>query len=94
MAAKRCSLSLCHSVLAGFHASFIGPSGRSAIVDGMVLKNASMPGGFDQPGSWWPAWTDWLVRHSGTRAAPPPLAAAAAGYVPLGEAPGTDVLQS
>jgi polyhydroxyalkanoate synthase len=27
----------------------------------------------DQKDSWWPAWQEWLVRHSGPRVAPPPL---------------------
>ncbi|WP_428425585.1 PHA/PHB synthase family protein [Methylibium sp.] len=43
-------------------------------------------------GSWWPAWQHWLVRHSaGKRVAPP--RAAAPGRAPLGDAPGTYVLQ-
>jgi polyhydroxyalkanoate synthase len=38
-------------------------------------------------GSWWPEWQQWLARHSGAPAAPPPMGAA------LGEAPGDYVLQ-
>jgi polyhydroxyalkanoate synthase len=44
-------------------------------------------------GSWWPAWSDWLVRHSGTRGTTPVLGAPAAGYAPLCDAPGTYVLE-
>ena len=44
-------------------------------------------------GSWWPEWTAWLTTHSGAAGAPPPMGAAAAGYGPLCEAPGTYVLQ-
>ncbi len=45
-------------------------------------------------GSWWPEWIAWLAGHSGVPANPPPIGAAAAGYVPLCEAPGAYVLQS
>ena len=44
-------------------------------------------------GSWWPAWHDWLVGHSGAETAPPPMGAPDAGYRPLCDAPGTYVLQ-
>ena len=45
-------------------------------------------------GSWWPTWQQWLAQHS-TRSlvAPPPMGSAAAGYPPLGDAPGDYVLQ-
>ncbi|HLQ13197.1 MAG TPA: alpha/beta fold hydrolase [Steroidobacteraceae bacterium] len=40
-------------------------------------------------GSWWPAWQQWLARHSSPdRIAPSPLGNAAAGYPPLSDAPG------
>ncbi len=51
---------------------------------------ASVP---KQPGSWWPAWTDWLARHSSGDVAPPPMGRADAGYAPLCAAPGHYVLQ-
>jgi polyhydroxyalkanoate synthase len=44
-------------------------------------------------GSWWPEWTVWLSQHSGQLVAPPPIDAAAMGYAPHGDAPGTYVLQ-
>ncbi|QRZ15879.1 polyhydroxyalkanoic acid synthase [Paracoccus methylovorus] len=45
-------------------------------------------------GSWWTAWTDWLAHHSTKkRQAPPDMGAAAAGYPPLGDAPGSYVRQ-
>jgi poly[(R)-3-hydroxyalkanoate] polymerase subunit PhaC len=45
-----------------------------------------------QPGSWWPAWTDWLRARSGEPVAPPPLGNPGAGYRPLEAAPGSYVL--
>ena len=44
-------------------------------------------------GSWWPEWVAWLEARSGRPAAPPAMGAPEAGYAPLGEAPGTYVLQ-
>ena len=42
-------------------------------------------------GSWWTDWTAWLVERSGERAKPPPLGSTA--HPPLGDAPGTYVLE-
>jgi polyhydroxyalkanoate synthase len=42
-------------------------------------------------GSWWPCWRDWLVRQSSEKVAPPKMAG---GRTPLGDAPGTYVLES
>jgi polyhydroxyalkanoate synthase len=42
-------------------------------------------------GSWWPAWADWLARHSAPPKSPPPLGAA--HYPPLEPAPGAYVLE-
>ncbi|HYQ48270.1 MAG TPA: hypothetical protein VEP69_04320, partial [Thermodesulfovibrionales bacterium] len=44
-------------------------------------------------GSWWPAWQDWLGKHSSSRISPPSLGSSERGYPPLDEAPGTYVLQ-
>jgi polyhydroxyalkanoate synthase len=44
-------------------------------------------------GSWWPEWIDWLSARSDAPVAPPPMGAAAKGYEPLCDAPGTYVLQ-
>ncbi|MFO1419362.1 MAG: alpha/beta fold hydrolase [Candidatus Competibacteraceae bacterium] len=44
-------------------------------------------------GSWWPAWREWLVRHSSGGVAPPPMGAPDKGYEPLCDAPGTYVHQ-
>jgi polyhydroxyalkanoate synthase subunit PhaC len=47
-----------------------------------------------QPGSWWPVWQRWLVQHSSEgRVQPRPPGSAAAGYPPLGDAPGEYVLE-
>jgi polyhydroxyalkanoate synthase len=45
-----------------------------------------------QEGSWWPSWQEWLVTRSGPPGAPPAMGAAALGYPPMGDAPGTYVL--
>ncbi len=45
-------------------------------------------------GSWWGAWADWLAGHSAAeRVSPPAMGAAAKGYPPIEDAPGTYVLQ-
>jgi polyhydroxyalkanoate synthase len=47
-----------------------------------------------QPGSWWPTWAEWLAAHSSrNKVAPPKMGNARKGYKPLGNAPGTYVLQ-
>jgi polyhydroxyalkanoate synthase len=45
-------------------------------------------------GSWWPELAAWLNERSGTPVSPPAMGAADAGYAPLGDAPGTYVLQN
>lgn len=45
------------------------------------------------PGSWWPHWADWLRQHSTQQVSPPPIGHVKAGYKPLGDAPGTYVLE-
>jgi polyhydroxyalkanoate synthase len=42
-------------------------------------------------GSWWPAWTRWLVERSGAPAAPPAMGGGR--LAPLADAPGTYVLE-
>ena len=44
-------------------------------------------------GSWWPEWAAWLNACSGEPALPPGIGAVAAGLAPLGDAPGSYVLQ-
>ncbi len=44
-------------------------------------------------GSWWPAWSEWLVTHAGSQVSPPPMGAAERGYPPIAKAPGTYVMQ-
>jgi polyhydroxyalkanoate synthase len=48
----------------------------------------------EREGSWWPAWEEWLSRHSsGERAAPPPFGGSAAKGSSFIDAPGLYVLQ-
>jgi polyhydroxyalkanoate synthase len=45
-------------------------------------------------GSWWVDWHDWLAGHSSqVRVQPPAVGAAAKGYPPVADAPGTYVFQ-
>ena len=46
-----------------------------------------------EDGSWWPEWTAWLSRQSGSSVPPPPMGAKGEGYLPICDAPGTYVLQ-
>jgi polyhydroxyalkanoate synthase len=46
-----------------------------------------------QEGSWWPAWAAWLQEHSSGPVPAPVPGAPDRGYPPLGDAPGTYVLQ-
>jgi len=48
----------------------------------------------DKQGSWWLAWTDWLLGYSGGPVAPPPMGRPEAGFAPLADAPGEYVLQA
>ena len=47
-----------------------------------------------ESGSWWPVWENWLAHHSSEKkVAPPPAGSPAAGFPPIGDAPGQFVLQ-
>ncbi len=47
-----------------------------------------------QPGSWWPAWQQWLAEHSSGQTAPPQTGLPDSPYSPICAAPGDYVLQS
>jgi polyhydroxyalkanoate synthase len=44
-------------------------------------------------GSWWPAWHAWLRKRSDNHVKPPGIGNTRRGYRPLGDAPGTYVLE-
>ncbi|WP_415184830.1 PHA/PHB synthase family protein [Phaeovulum sp.] len=44
-------------------------------------------------GSWWPAWVDWLGKHSTDAVKPPAMGAPKAGLPPLCDAPGEYIYQ-
>lgn len=44
-------------------------------------------------GSWWPAWEEWLLAHSGAETTPPAMGAPEKGYAPLEDAPGSYVFK-
>jgi poly[(R)-3-hydroxyalkanoate] polymerase subunit PhaC len=44
-------------------------------------------------GSWWPEWAAWLAARSGPDVKPPAIGALARGLTPLGDAPGSYVVQ-
>jgi polyhydroxyalkanoate synthase len=45
-------------------------------------------------GSWWPEWVAWLDARSGPRGALPKMGAGAGPYAPVGDAPGSYVLET
>jgi polyhydroxyalkanoate synthase len=46
-----------------------------------------------QPGSWWPAWQQWLQAHSSGQTKLPPMGAPHKGYPSIEDAPGSYVKQ-
>ena len=66
---------------------------RKAADDRYLDPDAYLAEAPRKDGSWWPEWADWLEARSGKPAAPPAMGAEAAGYPPLGDAPGTYVLE-
>ena len=62
------------------------PAGGSYVAPDEWLETAP-----ETQGSWWPAWLEWLQARSGTPAKPPRMGAGA--YKPVGDAPGTYVLE-
>jgi len=59
-----------------------------------LTPEAWLEGTHAQSGSWWPTWQHWLAAHSTQSLVDPPsLGSAAAGYPPIGDAPGEYVLQ-
>lgn len=53
-----------------------------------VAHRAWLEKALHHEGSWWPAWTEWLRKHSGPPAEHPSMGAPQAGYPVLGDAPG------
>ncbi|HJV87940.1 MAG TPA: alpha/beta fold hydrolase [Noviherbaspirillum sp.] len=64
------------------------PSGSNYIdAENWYLSNEPVEG------SWWPAWAGWLEQHTSGMVAPPSIGAPRSGYAPLGDAPGTYVME-
>ena len=62
------------------------PAGGSYIAPDEWMQLAPL-----EEGSWWPAWQEWLAAHSSAKTRLPRLGAN--GHEPLGDAPGTYVLE-
>ncbi|MGH8253117.1 MAG: PHA/PHB synthase family protein [Steroidobacteraceae bacterium] len=83
---------------AGIISGPVNPKRRHRIQQWNDVAAPASPGQFMEraelrAGSWWPTWQQWLVAHSAPGlVAPPPRGNAAAGYVPLADAPGGYVL--
>ena len=84
----------------GHNAGVVNPPGRSGRhhqiathkeEETYVDPDAWQKAAVRHEGSWWPCWRDWLVRQSSEKVAPPKMAG---GRTPLGDAPGTYVLES
>ena len=67
--------------------------------DGFVLGrdlaegfHAALAAAPTKPGSWWPAWQQWLAARSGARVKPPGMGSA--GFKPMSRAPGSCVLEA
>jgi polyhydroxyalkanoate synthase len=57
--------------------------------EGLLSADQWLAANAKQPGSWWPAWGQWLAsRSTPGRVAPPAVGAPQAGYAPLADAPG------
>ncbi|NDW03150.1 PHA/PHB synthase family protein [Jiella pacifica] len=61
-------------------ALYVGP-------DGWLAQTETLPG------SWWPDWSDWLMKQGGGQVAPATMGAPQRGLPPLAAAPGSYVLQ-
>jgi len=74
-----------------------GPDGRGFQVmtrkadDRYIDPEAFLAQAPQKQGSWWPEWVTWLAVRSGEPVAPPAMGGA--DHAPLGDAPGTYVLQ-
>ncbi|AHB47342.1 poly-beta-hydroxybutyrate polymerase [Hyphomicrobium nitrativorans NL23] len=87
----------------GHNAGIVSEPGRPRRRFRIALKRANDPYmspsewsevAKENEGSWWTAWAEWLGEQSSAgRVAPPSMGAAAEGYAPVCDAPGTYVLQ-
>jgi len=71
-----------------YRVAFKGASANYADPDVWLAQNEP------RAGSWWPEWVAWLDAQSGAPVAPPEIGKPASAYAPLGDAPGTYVLQN
>lgn len=81
----------------GHIAGVINPAARNKRnywIDGTPGADAEtwLAGAVSQPGSWWPHWAAWLVRHAGKRV-PARATLGGAGYTEIEAAPGRYVVE-
>jgi polyhydroxyalkanoate synthase len=86
----------------GHNAGIVNPPGqpnrhhqiaRHGPADAFVDPDTWQSSAERHEGSWWPCWKEWLDRQSGAPVALPGMGAAAKGFAPLCDAPGTYVLE-
>jgi polyhydroxyalkanoate synthase len=83
----------------GHNAGIVSPPGhprrhyqlmKSAAGEHRLDPDAWLAAAPDHPGSWWPAWHEWLAARSGAPVDPPPLGIRGQ---PVADAPGSYVLE-
>ena len=77
-----------HPVRTGSPAIAISVSPRTRMETSYVDPDTWLSEYQPREGSWWPAWSAWLVARSGEPVPPPSLGDEAAGFAPLEDAPG------
>jgi polyhydroxyalkanoate synthase len=86
----------------GHNAGIVNPPGRAnrhhqiathKEDDNYIDPDSWQQNAVEMPGSWWPCWQEWVVKHSSRQSPPPSMGAPGKGYAPLCDAPGTYVME-